>query len=76
MSAKIYSFRDEEGHLVKYTVKERLLIDQKDYVIMSPEDNSSSMEVYRFNFENGNESLELVENQTELSKIKSISKVM
>lgn len=73
---KTYSFRDENGELIKYTVKEHLLINQKDYVIMSPESNTSDLEVYKFTMDSDGESLELVENDKELSMIKSQSRVM
>lgn len=76
MSAKTYSFRDEDGNLVTYTVKEMLAIDKQEYVVMAPETDRSSLEVYKFSMQNGNECLELVDNQQELSKIKSVSKVM
>lgn len=73
---KSYSFRDENGTLVKYTVKEHLLINRNDYVIMSPENNTSDLEVYKFTMDADGESLELVENDKELSMIKSQSKIM
>ena len=73
---KSYSFRDENGNLVKYTVKEHLLINRNDYVIMSPENNTSDLEVYKFTMDADGESLELVENDKELSMIKSQSKIM
>ncbi|WP_027632149.1 DUF1292 domain-containing protein [Clostridium hydrogeniformans] len=72
MKNKIYSFRDENGNLVNYTVKEHLLINKNDYVLMCPENDASHIEAYKFT----NDSLELIENEKELSMIKSISKVM
>ena len=74
--SKIYSFKDENGDVVKYTVKEHLLVNQTDYVVMSPENNVSGLEVYKFTMEDGNESLELVESENELSMIKAQSKIM
>jgi len=76
MNKKVYSFRNEDGDLVKFTVQEYLSLNHKDYVLMSPEEDKSLVQVYKFNFQNGNESLELVENDNELSQIKSVSKVM
>lgn len=72
MKGKVYSFRDEDGNLVNYTVKEHLLINKSDYVIMCPENDTSHMEVYKFT----DDALELVENQTELSSVKSASHIM
>lgn len=43
---------------------------------MSPQVDTSQIEVYKFNFINGNEALELVENDEELNKIKSLSKII
>ncbi|GAA0725648.1 hypothetical protein GCM10008905_21320 [Clostridium malenominatum] len=76
MSAKTYSFRDEDGNLVNYTVKEMLAIDKKEYILMAPETDRSSVEVYKFSMQDGNECLELVDNEQELSKIKSASKII
>ncbi|MEW8954917.1 DUF1292 domain-containing protein [Clostridium sp.] len=72
MQNKFYSFRDEDGNLVNYTVKEHLLMNKNEYVLMCPENDTSHIEVYRF----ADDSLELVDDDKELSMIKSISKVM
>ncbi|WP_315118364.1 DUF1292 domain-containing protein [uncultured Clostridium sp.] len=76
MSAKSYSFKDENGNSVKYNVKEFLSVDKKEYVVMSPEDNAANLEVYKFSMQDGNECLELVENEQELSQVKSASKLI
>ncbi|MBU5483413.1 DUF1292 domain-containing protein [Clostridium sp. MSJ-11] len=76
MSVKSYSFRDEDGNLVKYNVKEFLSVNKKDYVVMSPENNISNLEVYKFSMQDGNECLELVDNEQELSQVKSVSKLI
>ncbi|WP_034867805.1 DUF1292 domain-containing protein [Clostridium lundense] len=76
MSRKVYSFRNEDGELVKYTVKEYVQLNENEYVLMAPEEDSSDISVYHFNYTGGNERLELVEDEKELSRIKSLSKVM
>jgi len=43
---------------------------------MSPEEEDSTIEIYHFNYKGGNESLELVDDEKEVSKIKSLSKVL
>ncbi len=73
---KVYSFMNEKGDLVNYTVKEYLSLNNTDYVLMSPENNASLIEVYKFTFENGNEALDLVNNEKELTAVKSASKVI
>lgn len=76
MASRTYSFRDEQGNLVKYVVKEYLSLNKNEYILMSPEVDTSQVEVYKFNFINGNEALELVENNEVLDKIKSLSKII
>lgn len=76
MPSKTYSFRDEQGNLVKYVVKEYLSLNENEYILMSPQVDTSQIEVYKFNFINGNEALELVENNDELTKVKSLSKII
>ncbi|AVP55467.1 hypothetical protein K144313037_16150 [Clostridium tetani] len=76
MPSRTYSFRDEQGNLVKYVVKEYLSLNENEYILMSPQVDTSQIEVYKFNFINGNEALELVENDEELNKIKSLSKII
>ncbi|MBU5270264.1 DUF1292 domain-containing protein [Clostridium cochlearium] len=76
MASRTYSFRDEQGNLVKYVVKEYLFLNENEYILMSPEVDTSQVEVYKFSFINGDEALELVENNEELNQIKSASKVI
>ncbi|MBE6064915.1 DUF1292 domain-containing protein [Clostridium cochlearium] len=76
MASRTYSFRDEQGNLVKYVVKEYLSLNENEYILMSPEVDTSQVEVYKFSFINGDEALELVENNEELNQIKSASKVI
>ncbi|WP_125153003.1 DUF1292 domain-containing protein [Clostridium rectalis] len=76
MQGKVYSFRNENGELVKFTVKEYLELNKNEYILMSPENDKSHIDVYKFNYSHGNEALELVEDEQELSKIKSLSKVI
>ena len=76
MKNKVYSFRNEDGELVKFTVKEMVNVNNNDYVLMSPENDSSKIDVYKFSTINGSEALELIENEAELSSIKEVSKVI
>ncbi|KMT20969.1 DUF1292 domain-containing protein [Clostridium cylindrosporum] len=76
MKGKVYSFRNEHGELVKFTAKEFLTLNGSDYVLMSPEDNTSEIDVYKFSIVNGGEALELIDNEDELTKIKEVSKVI
>lgn len=69
---KVFSFRDENGNLVRYKVKEHIKVENNEYVVMCPEDNSANYEVFRFE----SEDLELVEDSEELAKIKAISKLL
>lgn len=74
MPNKVYSFRNENGELVKFTVKEFLQLNDNEYILMSPENDTSHIDVYKFNYTNGKEALELVEDENDLSRIKSLSK--
>lgn len=76
MKGKVYSFRNEEGELVKFTVKEFLTVNSNDYVLMSPEEDTSEVDVYKFSIVNGNEALELIEGEDELSAIKEASNII
>ena len=44
MSNKVYSFRNENGDLLSYIVKEQLSVNSNDYIIMTPEKNKSKIE--------------------------------
>ncbi|MEG0641543.1 MAG: DUF1292 domain-containing protein [Clostridium sp.] len=76
MKAKIYSFRNEDGELVKFTAKEFLSVNGSDYVLMSPQDDTSKVDVYKFSVINGTEALELIEGDAELNPIREASKVI
>lgn len=76
MKGKVYSFRNEDGELVKFTVKELLTVNNNDYVLMSPENDTSKIDVYKFSVINGTEALELIEGENELSSIKEASKII
>lgn len=76
MKGKVYSFRNEEGELVKFTVKEFLSVNSSDYVLMSPEDNTSEIDVYKFSIINGSEALELIDDEGQLAPIKAASKIL
>lgn len=69
---KVFSFRDENGNVVKYKVKEHVEVGKNEYVIMCPENNCANYEVFRF----AEDELDLVEDSEELSRIKAVSKVL
>ncbi|MCI6277689.1 MAG: DUF1292 domain-containing protein [Clostridium sp.] len=69
---KVFSFRDENGNLVRYKVKEHVEVGNKEYVVMCSEDNDINYEVFRFE----SEDLEFVEDSEELAKVKAASKVL
>lgn len=76
MKGRVYSFRNENNELVKFTVKDLINIDNVDYVLMCPEDDPSIIDVYKFSTVNGNEALELIEDENILKSIRETSKVM
>ncbi|CDM68689.1 hypothetical protein CM240_1531 [Clostridium bornimense] len=76
MKDKIYSFRNENGDLLSYIVKEQLSVNSNDYIIMTPEKNKSKIEVYKYNYDEDNEALELVDDEKTIKMLKTISKVM
>lgn len=69
---KVFSFRDENGNLVRYKVKEHVEVGNKECVVMCSEDNDINYEVFRFE----SEDLEFVEDSEELAKVKAASKVL
>lgn len=76
MKGRIYSFTNEDGNTVKFTVKELISIDKTDYVLMSPINDSSKTDVYKFSTVNGGEALELIDNENELNLIRESSRVI
>ncbi|MBU5314666.1 DUF1292 domain-containing protein [Clostridium bornimense] len=76
MSNKVYSFRNENGDLLSYIVKEQLSVNSNDYIIMTPEKNKSKIEVYKYNYDENNEALELVDDEKTIKMLKTVSKVM
>ena len=76
MKDKIYSFRNENGDLLSYIVKEQLSVNSNDYIIMTPEKNKSKIEIYKYNYDENNEGLALVDDEKTIKMLKTISKVM
>ena len=76
MKDKVYSFRNEIGDLLSYIVKEQLSVNSNDYIIMTPEKNKSKIEVYKYNYDENNEALELVDDEKTIKMLKTVSKVM
>ena len=76
MKDKVYSFRNENGDLLSYIVKEQLSVNSNDYIIMTPEKNKSKIEIYKYNYDEDKEGLELVNDEKTIKMLKTISKVM
>lgn len=75
-TANIMSFRDEQGNKVDYEILDQVLVNKTEYVLMSPVEDFSQVEVYKINFDkNWNESLEVIENEKELSMVKQVTKI-
>ncbi|MHC1681605.1 MAG: DUF1292 domain-containing protein [Clostridiaceae bacterium] len=74
MSNQVVSFKDEQGKSVKYEIRDQLLVNGREYILMSPEEDKSEVSVYKLSFNNGQEELDLIENEKEVTMIKSVSK--
>ena len=70
MKDKVYSFRNENGDLLSYIVKEQLSVNSNDYIIMTPEKNKSKIEIYKYNYDEDNEGLELVNDEKTIKMLK------
>lgn len=73
MPNKIVNFRDEDGNKVQYEIRDQVLVNRREYIIMSPTTDSSQVDVYKLSFNQGQEELELIENEKELNMVKSVS---
>lgn len=73
MPNKIVAFRDEEGNRVQYQIRDQLLVNRHEYLLMSPTNDESAISVYKLSFNQGQEELELIENDTEINMVKSVS---
>lgn len=73
MSNRIVAFKDESGNKVEYEILDQLLVNRREYLIMSPPSNHSDIDVYQLTFNKGHEELLLVENETEINMVKSVS---
>lgn len=74
MSNQVVSFKDEQGKSVKYEIRDQLLVNGREYILMSPEEDKREVSVYKLSFNNGQEELDLIENEKEVTMIKSVSK--
>jgi len=73
MPNKIVNFRDEDGNKVQYEIRDQVLVNRREYIIMSPTTDNSQVDVYKLSFNQGQEELELIENEKELNMVKSVS---
>lgn len=73
MSNRIVAFKDESGNRVEYEILDQLLVNRREYLIMSPPSNHADIDVYQLTFNKGQEELQLVENETEINMVKSVS---
>lgn len=70
------TFTDENGEKLDYTILDQVLINSKEYVIMAPVENEKNIEVYKMHFDAKlNESLEVVESESEISMVKKAAHI-
>lgn len=70
------TFTDENGEKVDYTILDQLLINSKEYVVMAPVGNEQNIEIYKMQFDAKlNESLEVVESESEISMVKKAAHI-
>lgn len=69
---EVMSFRDEDGNKVDFEAIAKIYLEEKGYLLLSPVDDSSNdMFAFRIDInEEGNEELNLVEDDKEFEEIK------
>lgn len=69
---EIMSFKDEEGNKVDFEAVAKIYLEEQGYLLLSPlEEESEDMFAFRIDVdENGDEELNLVEDDTEFEEIK------
>lgn len=73
---EIMYFKDEEGNKVAFEAVARIFLDEeseneKEYLILSPVDgNEEDAFVFRVDYPNGNQELNLVEDDKEFERVK------
>lgn len=69
---EIMSFKDEEGNKVDFEAIARIFLDEQEYLLLSPIDEESE-DIFAFRIDvdgDGNEELNLVEDEKEFEAIK------
>ncbi|GAA0078303.1 hypothetical protein UT300005_26820 [Clostridium sp. CTA-5] len=71
---EIMSFKDEEGNKVDFEAIARIFLEKQEYLLLSPLDNNEEeSDIFAFRIdknEDGNEELNLVEDDKEFEDIK------
>ncbi|EHI98921.1 protein of unknown function DUF1292 [Clostridium sp. DL-VIII] len=69
---EVMSFKDEDGNKVDFEAIARIYLGEQGYLLLSPlDDNSNDMFAFRIDInEEGNEELNLVEDDREFEEIK------
>lgn len=68
---EIMSFRDEEGNKVDFEAIAKVYLGEQGYLLLSPIEESEDMYAFRLDIdENGNEELNMVEDDKEFEEIK------
>ena len=69
---EIMSFKDENGNKVDFEAVARIFLDKQEYLLLAPlEEDSDDMFAFRIDVdENGNQELNLVEDDKEFEEIK------
>jgi len=69
---EIMSFKDEDGNKVDFEAVAKIYLEEQGYLLLSPlEEESEDMFAFRIDVdENGDEELNLVEDDTEFEEIK------
>lgn len=68
---EIMSFRDEEGNKVDFEAVARIFLEEQEYLLLSPlEENCEDLYVFRVDIVDGNEELNLVEDDKEFIAVK------
>lgn len=68
---EIMSFKDEEGNKVDFEAIAKIYLDKQGYLLLSPvEGNNEDMFAFRIDVKDGNEELNLVEDDKEFEAVK------
>ena len=68
---EIMSFKDEDGNKVDFEAIARIFLDNKEYLLLSPlDEDTEDIFMFRIDIVNGNEELNLVEDDKEFISVK------